>query len=64
MGKAGLSGKPADLQKDREKIRDGWANLKDFAGDATGKTTIDKDGDAWKAYFTLMVKNGQWIKAP
>ena len=64
VGKAGLSGKPADLQKDREKIRDGWASLKDFAGDATGKTTIDKDGDAWKAFYTLTVKSGQWVKAP
>ena len=64
VGKAGLSGKPADLQKDREKIRDGWANLKDYVGDATGKTTIDKDGDAWKAFYTLTVKSGQWVKAP
>jgi branched-chain amino acid transport system substrate-binding protein len=64
VGKAGLSGKEEDLQKDREKIRNGWANLKNFSGDATGKTTIDKDGDAWKAIYTLMVKGGQWVKAP
>jgi branched-chain amino acid transport system substrate-binding protein len=64
VGKAGLSGKPADLQKDREKIRAGWAGLKDFMGEATGRTTIDKDGDAWKSYYTLTVKNGQWVKAP
>jgi branched-chain amino acid transport system substrate-binding protein len=64
VGKVGLSGKPADLQKDREKIRAGWAGLKDFMGEATGRTTIDKDGDAWKSYYTLTVKNGQWVKAP
>ncbi len=63
VGKAGLSGKPDDLQKDREKIRDGWANLRDYPGEATGKTTIDKNGDAVKDYHALMVKGGQWVKA-
>ncbi len=63
VGKAGLSGKPDDLQKDREKIRDGWANLRDYPADATGKTTIDKNGDAIKDYYTLVVKGGQWAKA-
>ncbi len=62
MGKVGLSGNPGDLQKDREKIRDGWANLKDYPAEATGKTTIDKNGDALKDYHTLTVKGGQWVK--
>jgi branched-chain amino acid transport system substrate-binding protein len=64
IGKAGLSGKPADLQNDREKIRIGWANLKEFNGEATGKMDMDKDGDAWRAVFALMVKGGQWVKIP
>jgi branched-chain amino acid transport system substrate-binding protein len=64
VGKVGLSGKAADLQKDREKIRDGWANLKDYPGELQGKTTIDKNGDALKDYYMLMVKGGQWVKAP
>jgi branched-chain amino acid transport system substrate-binding protein len=64
VGKAGLSGKPADLQKDREKIRDGWTNLKGFVGDAGGKMDIDKDGEASRAIFALMVKGGQWVKIP
>ena len=61
--KVGLSAKPEDLQKDREKIRDGWANLKDYPGEVQGKTTIDKNGDALKEYYTLSVKGGQWTKA-
>ncbi len=56
----GLSGKPGDLQKDREKIRDGWANLKDYPG--LSKTTIDENGEAVKDYYTLVVKNGEWIR--
>jgi ABC-type branched-subunit amino acid transport system substrate-binding protein len=58
--KMGLSGKPGDLQKDREKIRDGWANLKDYP--ALSKTTIDENGEAWKDYYTLIVKQGKWIR--
>jgi branched-chain amino acid transport system substrate-binding protein len=59
VGKMGISGKPEDLQKDREKIRDGWATLKDFIG-VQGKTSIDKNGDSLKEYYTLVVKGGKW----
>ena len=62
VGKVGLSGKANDLQKDREKIRDGWASLKDYPGELQGKTTIDKNGDALKDFFMLTVKGGQWVK--
>jgi hypothetical protein len=47
------------LQKDREKIRDGWANLKDFQG--LSKLTINQDGDALTDYWTLVVKDGAWV---
>jgi len=63
VGKVGISGKAGDLQKDREKIRDGWANLKDYPGELQGKTTIDKNGDALKDFYMLTVKGGQWVKA-
>ena len=59
-GKLKISGKPEDLQKDREKMRDGWAALKDFPG-VSGKISIDKNGDAIKAYYTLAVKGGKWV---
>ena len=60
VAKMGLSGEPGDLQKDREKIRDGWANLKDYPG--LSKTTIDENGEAVKDYYTLVVKDGKWIR--
>jgi len=60
VGKFGISGKPEDLQKDREKMRNGWATLKDFPG-VSGKISIDKNGDAIKAYYTLVVKGGKWV---
>ena len=60
IGKLKISGKPEDLQKDREKMRDGWATLKDFPG-VSGKISIDKNGDAIKAYYTLVVKGGKWV---
>jgi len=63
VGKVGISGKASDLQKDREKIRDGWASLKDYPGELQGKTTIDKNGDALKDFYMLTVKGGQWVKA-
>ena len=60
IGKAGLSGSEKALQSDREKIRGGWASVKDYPGIA--KTTIDANGDAWKDYYTLVVKNGEWVR--
>jgi branched-chain amino acid transport system substrate-binding protein len=60
VGKLGISGKPEDLQKDREKIRNGWATLKDFPG-VSGKISIDKNGEAIKGYYTLVVKGGNWV---
>ncbi|MBI5252430.1 MAG: ABC transporter substrate-binding protein [Desulfomonile tiedjei] len=56
-----LSGKPEDLQKDREKIRDGWANLKDFQ--ALSKISINDDGEALMDYWGLVVRDGKWTKA-
>lgn len=56
-----LSGKPEDLQKDREKIRDGWAQLKDFP--ALSKISINEDGEALMDYWVLVVRDGKWIKA-
>ena len=60
VAKMGLSGKPGDLQKDREKIRSGWAGLKDYPG--LSKTSIDEKGEAVKDYYTLVVKGGEWVR--
>jgi len=58
--KTGVSGKPKDFEKDREKIRAGWARLKDFPG--LSRTSIDSNGEAWKNYYTLVVQDGKWIR--
>jgi len=51
-------GNPADLQKDREKLRDGWAKLKDFQG--LSRITMNEDGEALMDYWTLAVRDGTW----
>jgi branched-chain amino acid transport system substrate-binding protein len=55
-----LSGKPEDLQKDREKIRDGLANLKDFQG--LSKISMNEEGEALMDYYILIVRDGQWVR--
>lgn len=58
--KAKVTNRPDDLEKDREKIRDGWTNLTDFPG-ITGLTTMDKFGDGAGDNYVLMVKNGEFV---
>lgn len=55
----GVTNKPGDLEKDREKIRNGWAKLKDFPG-ISGKTTMDSVGDGAGEVNAIMVKNGKY----
>ena len=55
----GVTNKPGDLEKDREKIRDGWAKLKDFPG-ISGETTMDKFGDGVGGVKTLAVEGGKF----
>lgn len=57
--KAGVTGKPGDLEKDRTKIRDYMANLKGFQGLA-GPISFNKNGDAVKRYFIVEGRNGAW----
>lgn len=56
----GVTNKPEDLEKDREKIRRGWAKLKDFPGIA-GLTTMDEVGDGVGEVKTLIVKGGKFL---
>jgi branched-chain amino acid transport system substrate-binding protein len=57
--KAGVTGKPGDLDKDREKIRDYMAKLKGFEG-LTGPIAFNENGDAVKKYFIVEGRNGAW----
>ncbi len=61
MKEQGITNKPEDLAKDREKIRDGFAKLKDFQV-VGGKLTIGEFGQAQRDIFTLIVKDGKYQK--
>lgn len=47
------------VEEAREKIKNGWASVKDYEG-IMGKTTINEVGDGIKEVYTLIVKNGKW----
>ena len=57
--KTGVTNKPDDLAKDRERIKDCWTGVKDYPG-ITGNTTINADGDAVLEPFVLVVKGGKF----
>ncbi len=59
---SGVTNKPEDLEKDREKIRQGWAKLKDYPG-ISGVTTMDQHGDGTGGVKTLMVEGGKFVVA-
>ncbi|MGH2392926.1 MAG: ABC transporter substrate-binding protein [Candidatus Limnocylindria bacterium] len=58
--KSGLSGKPDDLDRDRERMRDCLAKIKDYPAPVTGPTTFNADGDALRQPVVLVVKNGKF----
>jgi branched-chain amino acid transport system substrate-binding protein len=57
--KAGVTGKPDDLEADRTKIRDYMAKLSGFAG-LGGPIAFNEDGDAIKAFYIVQGQNGTW----
>lgn len=58
----GVTNKPGDLEKDRGKIRNGWAKLKNYPGIA-GQTTMDNVGDGTGEVKSVMVQNGKFVLA-
>jgi branched-chain amino acid transport system substrate-binding protein len=60
--KAGVTGKPEDLEGDRVKIRDQLAKLEGFPG-LGGPIGFNDDGDAIKAFYVLQGQNGAWTTA-
>jgi branched-chain amino acid transport system substrate-binding protein len=58
--KSGLSGKPDDLEKDRERMRDCLARVKDYKAPVTGGTTFDASGDAVRQPVVLVVRKGKF----
>lgn len=59
MEKTGVTNKPEDLQKDRERIQQGWATLKNYKG-VEGLTSINKEGEAEKEVYVLKVVGGKF----
>ncbi len=57
--KAGVTGKPEDLDKDRERIRDHLAKLRNFQG-LGGPIGFNDQGDAVKAFYIVLGENGAW----
>lgn len=59
--KAGISGKPADVAADREKIMKYLTNLKGFQG-LGGPISFNVEGDAYKTFFVLLGQDGKWTE--
>ena len=57
--KAGVTGKPEDLEADRAKIRDYMAKLVGFPG-LGGPIGFNDDGDAIKAFYIVQGEKGVW----
>lgn len=57
--KAGVTGKPEDLEADRTKIRDYMTKLSGFPG-LGGPIAFNQDGDAIKAFYIVQGQNGAW----
>jgi branched-chain amino acid transport system substrate-binding protein len=57
--KAGVIGKPEDLEADRTKIRDYLAKLVGFPG-LGGPIGFNDDGDAIKAFYIVQGEKGVW----
>ncbi|MDP6085598.1 MAG: ABC transporter substrate-binding protein, partial [Nitrospinota bacterium] len=56
----GVTNKPGDLAKDREKIRRGWQELKGYDG-VSGATSMNKVGDGSGGIVILKVVGGKYI---
>jgi branched-chain amino acid transport system substrate-binding protein len=59
--KGEVSNDPRELPKDRERLREGWKDLKNFPG-VSGVTSINADGDGESLPTILQVKDGRWIE--
>lgn len=57
----GVTNKPGDLAEDRERIRKGWSELKNFDG-ITGLTTMNEVGDGAGKATVLTVRDRAFVK--
>jgi branched-chain amino acid transport system substrate-binding protein len=61
MEKYGVTNDPAQLAEDRDKIRKGLAELKNFDG-ICGKTTLDAEGEGAGGSTVLIVEKGKLVR--
>lgn len=61
IGRKGLTNRPDDLAKDRERIMQGLTETTGAQGLA-GKFGFNKDGDGVKDMYVMMVKGGRWTQ--
>jgi branched-chain amino acid transport system substrate-binding protein len=59
--KGGVTLNAADLASDRERVMTYMTNLKGFQG-LSGPISFNKDGDAIKAFFVVLGKDGKWTE--
>lgn len=57
----GVTNRPDDLEKDRDRIREGWTKVKGFDG-VTGATTINAQRDGAGKATVLLVKDGTFVR--
>ncbi len=61
MERKGVTNRPEDLAKDRERIMQGLTETTAAQGLA-GKFGFNKDGDGVKDIYVMMVKGGKWVQ--
>ena len=57
----GVTNRPEDLAKDREKIMKGLTETKAFPG-VEGKVGFDKNGDGVVQVYVIEVRDGKWVE--
>jgi branched-chain amino acid transport system substrate-binding protein len=57
----GVTNRPEDLARDRERIMQGLTETRAFPGLA-GRFGFNKDGDGVKDIYVMMVKGGRWVQ--
>ena len=57
----GVTNRPEDLAKDREKIMKGLTKTKAFPG-VEGKVGFDKNGDGVVQVYVIEVRDGKWVE--
>lgn len=58
--KYGVTNDPGNLAEDRDRMRQGWKNVKNFPG-VSGVTSINEEGDGESMPTILRVSRGQWV---